>query len=133
VIADPEERLSVRSQVAPCADGAEPRTADFCISHHRSGANAENGAILSERKLSFGADRDEFALNADVRELPLIHADTHLNDLLLNMSQLRTRVEERDLVVASAWKGGYGRCCSESGNEQEDAGAKAFGRGIELL
>ena len=56
-------------------------------------------------KVEFGADRDEFALNLDARELPLIHADTHLNDLLLkyceaaitdrrgNVSQLRTRVE----------------------------------------
>ena len=56
-------------------------------------------------KVEFGADGDEFALNPDVRELPLIHADTHLNDLLLkyceaaladrrgDVSQLRTRVE----------------------------------------
>ena len=56
-------------------------------------------------KVEFGADRDEFALNLDARELPLIHADPYLNDLLLkycetaladkrgNMSELRTRVE----------------------------------------
>jgi len=56
-------------------------------------------------KVEFGADKDELALNLDARELPLIHADTHLNDLLLkyceaalagrrgNVSQLRTRVE----------------------------------------
>src|SRR5215510_11106028 len=56
-------------------------------------------------KVEFGADTDEFALNANARELPLIHADHHLNDLLLKyceaaladrgggMSQLRTRVE----------------------------------------
>ena len=56
-------------------------------------------------KVEFGADRDEFALNADARELPLIHADPYLNNLLLknceaaladrrdHMSQLRTRVE----------------------------------------
>ena len=60
---------------------------------------------LSERKVEFGADKDEFALNLDARELPLIHADTHLNDLLLKYceaaladrrggtSPLRTRVE----------------------------------------
>ena len=56
-------------------------------------------------KVEFGGDKDEFALNLDARELPLIHADTHLNDLLLkyceaaladrrgDMSQFRTRVE----------------------------------------
>jgi AraC-like DNA-binding protein len=55
--------------------------------------------------VEFGADRDEFALSANARELPLIHADAYLNNLLLkyceaalsdrrgDMSQLRTRVE----------------------------------------
>src|SRR5262245_57894435 len=76
----------------------------FWISHHRSGANAEMARFVGT-KVEFGADRDEFALNVDARELPLIHADTHLNDLLQkyceaaladrrgDMSQLRTRVE----------------------------------------
>ncbi len=53
----------------------------------------------------FGATTDEFALNANARELPLIHTDPYLNNLLLkyceaaladrrgNVSQLRTRVE----------------------------------------
>ena len=56
-------------------------------------------------KVEFGADKDELALNVGARELPLVHSDTHLNDLLLkyceaaladrrgDMSQLRTRVE----------------------------------------
>jgi hypothetical protein len=55
--------------------------------------------------VKFGADTDEFALNADACELPLIHADTYFNDLLMknceaaladrsgDMSQFRTRVE----------------------------------------
>ena len=55
--------------------------------------------------VEFGATTDEFALNANGRELPLIHADPYLNNLLLkyceaalsdrrgNVSQLRTRVE----------------------------------------
>jgi AraC-like DNA-binding protein len=76
----------------------------FCISHHRSGANAEMARFVGT-KVEFGADKDEFALDLDARELPLIHADTHLNDLLLKYceaaladrrggtSQLRTRVE----------------------------------------
>ena len=57
------------------------------------------------RKVDFDAEADEFALNVNARELPLIHADTRLNDLLLkyceaalaersgDRSQLRTRVE----------------------------------------
>src|SRR5207244_5082785 len=56
-------------------------------------------------KVEFGADTDEFTLNANARELPLIHADAYPNNLLLkyceaaladrrdDMSQLRTRVE----------------------------------------
>src|SRR5215510_12595189 len=76
----------------------------FSISHHRSGANSEMARFVGT-KVEFGAHRDEFALNVDARELPLIHADTYLNDLLLkyceaaladrrdDTSQLRTRVE----------------------------------------
>jgi AraC-like DNA-binding protein len=55
--------------------------------------------------VEFGATTDEFALNANARELPLIHADPYLNNLLLkyceaaltdrrgDVSQLRARVE----------------------------------------
>ncbi len=76
----------------------------FWICHHRSGANSEMARFVGTT-VEFGADNDEFALNANARELPLIHADTHLNDLLLkyceaaladrgvDTSQLRTRVE----------------------------------------
>jgi len=56
-------------------------------------------------KVAFGADTDEIALNSNARELPVIHADYHLNHLLLkycelaladrrtDISQVRTRVE----------------------------------------
>ena len=56
-------------------------------------------------RVEFGADVDEFNLNADAGGLPLIHADSYLNELLLKSceatladrkgetSQLRTRVE----------------------------------------
>jgi len=76
----------------------------FAISHYRSEGASEMARFVGT-KVEFGADRDEFALNVDARELPLIHADSHLNDLLLkyceaaladrrgDMSQLRTRVE----------------------------------------
>jgi AraC-like DNA-binding protein len=76
----------------------------FWISHLRSGPNPDMARFVGT-KVEFGADKDEFALNLDARELPLIHADTHLNDLLLkyceaaladrkgDTSQLRTRVE----------------------------------------
>jgi hypothetical protein len=76
----------------------------FSIAHHRAEGASEMARFVGT-KVEFGADRDEFALNVDARELPLTHADTHLNDLLLkyceaalvgrrgDTSQLRTRVE----------------------------------------
>jgi AraC-like DNA-binding protein len=83
----------------------------FSIAHHRAGGTSEMARFVGTR-VDFGADRDEFALNLDARELPLIHADTYLNDLLLkyceaaladrkdnNLSQLRTRVENAISLV----------------------------------
>jgi AraC-like DNA-binding protein len=76
----------------------------FSISHHRSQAIPEMARFVGT-KVEFGADRDEVALNVDARELPLIHADTYLNDVLVkyceaalgdrrgDKSHLRTRVE----------------------------------------
>ena len=76
----------------------------FSIAHHRSGGISEMTRFVGT-KVEFGADKDELALNVGARELPLVHSDTHLNDLLLkyceaaladrrgDMSQLRTRVE----------------------------------------
>jgi AraC-like DNA-binding protein len=76
----------------------------FSIAHHRSGAPADIARFVGTR-IDFGADVDEFALNIEARELPLIHADSYLNALLLkdceaaqaqrgsDPSQLRTRVE----------------------------------------
>jgi AraC-like DNA-binding protein len=76
----------------------------FSISHYRSEGTSEMARFVGT-KVEFGTDRDEFALNLDARELPLMHSDPYLNDLLLkyceaalahrrgDMSQLRTRVE----------------------------------------
>jgi AraC-like DNA-binding protein len=76
----------------------------FSIAHHRAGGTSEMVRFVGT-KVEFGAHTDEFALNVDARELPLIHSDTRLNDLLLkyceaalaerkgDTSQLRTRVE----------------------------------------
>jgi AraC-like DNA-binding protein len=76
----------------------------FSFSHHRSEVIPEMARFVGT-KVEFGADRDEFALNVDAHLLPLIHADTHLNDLLLkyceaaladrrgDKTKLRTRVE----------------------------------------
>jgi hypothetical protein len=52
------------------------------IAHHRSWGTSEMGRFAGT-KVHFGADKDEFALNVDARELPLIHSDGYLNDLLL--------------------------------------------------
>jgi AraC-like DNA-binding protein len=76
----------------------------FSIAHHRSGNTGEMTRFVGT-KVEFGADKDEFALNLDSRESPVIHADNYLNDLLLKdceaalagrkegSSQLCTRVE----------------------------------------
>jgi AraC-like DNA-binding protein len=76
----------------------------FSIAHHRSGSASEMARFVGT-KVEFGAATDELILNLDARELPLIHSDPYLNDLLLkyceaaladrrgDMSQLRTRVE----------------------------------------
>jgi AraC-like DNA-binding protein len=76
----------------------------FWISHHRSGTNPEMARFVGTA-VEFGAAADEFTLNANARELPLVHADPYLNNLLLKYceealvdrrggeSQLRTRVE----------------------------------------
>src|SRR5262249_46093507 len=50
----------------------------FWISHHRSGTNSEMARFVGTA-VQFGADTDEFAVNANARELPLIHADAYLN------------------------------------------------------
>ena len=75
----------------------------FSISHHRE--TFPEMARFVGTNVTFGADSDEFALNVDARELPLVHFDPYLNDLLLKyceaalagkrtgMPQLRTRVE----------------------------------------
>ena len=76
----------------------------FSIAHYRSEGTAEMSRFVGT-KVEFGADTDEIALNSNARELPIIHADPYLNDLLLksceaalaerggDTSQLRTRVE----------------------------------------
>jgi len=81
----------------------------FSIAHFRSEGISEMARFVGT-KVEFGADKDEFALNVDARELPLIHADTHLNDLLLkyceaaladrrgDVSQLRMLPHGRVLV-----------------------------------
>ena len=70
--------------------------------------------------MEFGADADEFALNVDARELPLVHADPYLNDLLLKyceaalaeeeaiqascVRELRTRSRHCSLMEECSWK-----------------------------
>jgi hypothetical protein len=76
----------------------------FSIAHHRSEGTAEMSRFVGT-KVEFGADTDEIALTSNARELPVIHADPYLNNILLkycetalsdrggNVSQLRARVE----------------------------------------
>jgi AraC-like DNA-binding protein len=76
----------------------------FSIAHHRSEGISEIARFVGT-KVEFSADADEFSLNIDARELPVLHADPYLNRLLLKdceaavrsrsgaTSPLRTRVE----------------------------------------
>jgi AraC-like DNA-binding protein len=76
----------------------------FSIAHYRSQGAAEMSRFVG-RRVEFSGDTDEIAFNSNARELPVIHADPYLNNLLLkyceaaltdrrgNVSQLRTRVE----------------------------------------
>jgi AraC-like DNA-binding protein len=76
----------------------------FSISHYRSEGISDMTRLVGT-KVEFGAGTDEFALNADARELPLTHSDPYLNKLLLkdceaalaerkgDLSELRTTVE----------------------------------------
>jgi AraC-like DNA-binding protein len=76
----------------------------FSISHYRPEGISDMTRFVGT-KVEFGADTDEFALDADARELPLTHSDPYLNKLLLkdceaalaerkgDVSELRTRVE----------------------------------------
>ena len=66
---------------------------DFSISHHRSGDNVEIVRFVG-RKVEFGADVDEFTLKVNARELPLVHADARLNDLLLKYCEAALAIEE---------------------------------------
>jgi AraC-like DNA-binding protein len=59
---------------------------DFSFAHVRSVGVAEMSRFVGS-KVEFGAGRDEFALSLEARELPLIHADNYLNDLLLKYSE----------------------------------------------
>src|SRR6266550_1924113 len=54
----------------------------FSISHHRSSVTSEMARFVGT-KVEFGADSDEFALDLDARELPFVHSDPYLNDLLV--------------------------------------------------
>ena len=91
-------------------------------------------------KVDFGADTDEFALDIESGELPLIHSDPYLDKLLLkdceaalaerkgDVSELRTRVEN---AISSLLP--HGRVLVEDVSRSLGMSErKAFGRRVEL-
>jgi AraC-like DNA-binding protein len=68
----------------------------FWFSHHRSTATPEITRFVGT-KVEFGADTDEFSLNADARELPLVHSDTYLNKVLLKSCEMALADKKRDV------------------------------------
>ena len=115
----------------------------FLIAHHRSEGTAEMARFVGT-KVEFGADTDEFALNANARELPLIHADPYLNNLLLkyceaalsdrkgNESELRTRVENAVSTLLPHGRVVVGDVARILGMSKRTLSPKALGRRAEL-
>jgi hypothetical protein len=73
---------------------------------------------------------ERFSVNANARELPLIHADPYLNNLLLKYCE--AAITDRRGNV-SQFTHESGRCCSQSGNKQADAGRRLSDEGLNLL
>ena len=69
---------------------------NFTIAHHRSGNISEMSRFVGT-KIQFGTGTDEFSLEFDTRELPLIHSDNRLNDLLLRYCELGLAHRRDDL------------------------------------
>jgi AraC-like DNA-binding protein len=67
----------------------------FKIAHHRSGGISEMARFVGT-KVEFGADADEFALHADARKFPVIHADNYLNHFLLKYCEAALADRRRD-------------------------------------
>ena len=115
----------------------------FSIAHHRSGGTSEMARFVGTN-VQFGADTDEFALHVGARELPLIHSDSYLNDLLLkncesalahrksDLSQLSTRVENAISSLLPHGRVILGDIARSLGMSKRDARTKAFGRRVEL-
>jgi Arabinose-binding domain of AraC transcription regulator, N-term len=118
VIADPEERLSVRSQVALLDEAA---------------------IALKDDRLGFTLARD-----FDPRELGLLYyvmASSQTLGHALKRVARYSRITNEALVIGyregnrliiSSWKSARGRCCSQSWDERKVAGTKTFGRRVEL-
>ena len=73
-------------------------------------------------RVEFGAETDEFALNTNARELPLVHADPYLNRLLLKDCEAALTDRRRDVsslrtkVVGQAQ--GFGRERTKTKNKK---------------
>jgi hypothetical protein len=61
----------------------------FWISHYRSGTNSEMARFVGTA-VEFGATTDEFALNANARELPLVYETVSAAELFSRLRWLRS-------------------------------------------
>ena len=113
----------------------------FSIAHHRSGDISEMARFVGT-KVEFGADADWFALNAEARGLPVIHADNYLNDLLLkhceaaladrlgDVSPLRTRVENAISSLLPHGRALVGEVARTLGMSERTLGRKIADEGL---
>jgi AraC-like DNA-binding protein len=113
----------------------------FSMAHYRSGNTAEMTRFVGT-KVEFGADLDEFALNIEARGLSVIHADNHLNDLLLkyceaalanrqgDVSQLRTKVENAMTSLLPHGRALVGEVARSLGMSERTLGRKLADEGL---
>jgi AraC-like DNA-binding protein len=113
----------------------------FSMAHYRSGNTAEMTRFVGT-KVEFGADLDEFALNIEARGLSVIHADNHLNDLLLkyceaalanrqgDVSQLRTKVENAITSLLPHGRALVGEVARSLGMSERTLGRKLADEGL---
>jgi AraC-like DNA-binding protein len=113
----------------------------FAIAHYRSEGTTEMSRFVGT-KVEFGAERDEFAFNIETRELPVIHADNYLNDLLLkyceaalanrrgDANQLRTKVENAISSLLPHGRALVGDVARSLGMSQRTLGRKLADEGL---
>ena len=104
---------------------------------HRRSEDCSELTRLLGRPAVFGADADEVAFSATVKDMAVVGADRHLNELLTTYCEealarrrtgrgtLRSQGGECARPAVAAWDGARGRDCPQARHEPAHAGAPA--------